>query len=216
MVHGVYLATPSGRLLEGRFSTSICPHGDFFARNCLGRMYFELAIAQTSLDKPHNLWKAYIDFESNNDHERARDLFEKHTLISNQTMTVRELKTFREASGANEAHEESMGCKEKIREVYERAIANVPPVEEKCYWKRYIYLWINYASYEEMSQFEIRQLNRNSGRHILGNTIRKAPRKKIFEKYIAIDSLTQSMWSFQLKTKIFFEKLLEPIKYRAD
>ncbi|KAI8002533.1 Crooked neck-like protein 1 [Camellia lanceoleosa] len=41
--------------------------------------------------------------------------------------------------------EESMGCKEKTREVYERAIANVPPVEEKRYWQRYIYLWINYA-----------------------------------------------------------------------
>ncbi|KAJ8436578.1 hypothetical protein Cgig2_031519 [Carnegiea gigantea] len=34
--------------------------------------------------------------------------------------------------------------------VYERAIANVPPGEEKRYWQRYIYLWINYALYEEL------------------------------------------------------------------
>ncbi|KAJ7544640.1 hypothetical protein O6H91_09G087500 [Diphasiastrum complanatum] len=46
--------------------------------------------------------------------------------------------------------EESVGDKEKIREVYERAIANVPPAEEKRYWQRYIYLWINYALYEEL------------------------------------------------------------------
>ncbi|KAK2376952.1 crooked neck protein [Trifolium repens] len=38
--------------------------------------------------------------------------------------------------------EESVGNKERIREVYERAIANVPPAEEKRYWQRYIYLFI--------------------------------------------------------------------------
>jgi crooked neck len=37
--------------------------------------------------------------------------------------------------------EESAGNTEKTREVYERAIANVPPAEEKRYWQRYIYLW---------------------------------------------------------------------------
>ncbi|KAM4833006.1 crooked neck-like protein 1 isoform X2 [Urocitellus parryii] len=39
---------------------------------------------------------------------------------------------------------------ETVREVYERAIANVPPIQEKRHWKRYIYLWINYALYEEL------------------------------------------------------------------
>lgn len=46
--------------------------------------------------------------------------------------------------------EESVGNKDRIRDVYERAIANVPPAEEKRYWQRYIYLWINYALYEEL------------------------------------------------------------------
>uniref|UniRef100_A0A0D9WQS8 Pre-mRNA-splicing factor Syf1/CRNKL1-like C-terminal HAT-repeats domain-containing protein n=1 Tax=Leersia perrieri TaxID=77586 RepID=A0A0D9WQS8_9ORYZ len=46
--------------------------------------------------------------------------------------------------------EESVMNKDRIREVYERAIANVPPAEEKRYWQRYIYLWINYALYEEL------------------------------------------------------------------
>ncbi|KAG8522980.1 Crooked neck-like protein 1, partial [Galemys pyrenaicus] len=39
---------------------------------------------------------------------------------------------------------------ETVREVYERAIANVPPIPEKRHWKRYIYLWVNYALYEEL------------------------------------------------------------------
>lgn len=116
--------------------------------------------------------------------------------------------------------EESVGTKERIREVYERAIANVPPAEEKRYWQRYIYLWINYALYEELdagdvertrdvyreclkliphekfsfakvwllaAQFEIRQLNLTGARQILGNAIGKAPKDKIFKKYIEIE-----------------------------
>ncbi|XP_041325204.1 crooked neck-like protein 1 isoform X2 [Pyrgilauda ruficollis] len=36
------------------------------------------------------------------------------------------------------------------KEVYKRAIANMPPIQEKRHWKRYIYLWISYALYEEL------------------------------------------------------------------
>ncbi|CAG2250099.1 CLF1 [Mytilus edulis] len=45
---------------------------------------------------------------------------------------------------------EADGNTEQIRETYERAIANVPPSKEKRHWRRYIYLWINYAVYEEL------------------------------------------------------------------
>ncbi|XP_008246005.1 PREDICTED: crooked neck-like protein 1 [Prunus mume] len=116
--------------------------------------------------------------------------------------------------------EESAGNKDRIREVYERAIANVPPVPEKRYWQRYIYLWINYALYEELDAgdmerardvyreclqliphkkfsfakiwllaagFEIRQLNLESARKILGTAIGKSPKHKIFKKYIEIE-----------------------------
>ncbi len=41
-------------------------------------------------------------------------------------------------------------CATQVREVYERAIANVPPAPEKRYWQRYIYLWIKYALWEEL------------------------------------------------------------------
>ncbi|XP_065187063.1 crooked neck-like protein 1 [Sycon ciliatum] len=37
-----------------------------------------------------------------------------------------------------------------VRETYERAIANIPPSAEKRHWRRYIYLWIFYAMYEEL------------------------------------------------------------------
>jgi len=39
---------------------------------------------------------------------------------------------------------------ERIREVYERAIAAVPPSSHKHLWRRYVYLWLRYACYEEL------------------------------------------------------------------
>ena len=38
----------------------------------------------------------------------------------------------------------------RVREVYERAVAHVPPGDEKKHWRRYIFLWINYALFEEI------------------------------------------------------------------
>lgn len=46
--------------------------------------------------------------------------------------------------------EESSHDPERVRDVYERAIAQIPPSNEKRHWRRYIYLWIFYALYEEM------------------------------------------------------------------
>eukprot|EP00049_Salpingoeca_infusionum_P017943 m.355058 g.355058 ORF g.355058 m.355058 type:complete len:665 (+) comp17170_c0_seq1:140-2134(+) len=46
---------------------------------------------------------------------------------------------------------EEEGDVDATRDVYERAIANVPLVEEKRFWRRYIYLWIYYAVFEELS-----------------------------------------------------------------
>ncbi|XP_060604882.1 crooked neck-like protein 1 [Ruditapes philippinarum] len=45
---------------------------------------------------------------------------------------------------------EADGNVDQIRDTYERAIANIPPSQDKRFWRRYIYLWINYALYEEL------------------------------------------------------------------
>ena len=45
--------------------------------------------------------------------------------------------------------------RERVRDVYERAVANMPLVNEKKYWKRYIYLWIYYAVFEELQVQDI-------------------------------------------------------------
>ncbi|KAK9940036.1 hypothetical protein M0R45_016712 [Rubus argutus] len=69
--------------------------------------------------------------------------------------------------------EESAGNKDKIREIYERAIGNVPPALEKRYWKRYIYLWINYALYEELEAGDMER-----AREVYGQCLKLIPHRK--------------------------------------
>jgi len=45
--------------------------------------------------------------------------------------------------------EEMGGDPDRVREVYERAIAQVPPTQEKRHWRRYIFLFLFYAIWEE-------------------------------------------------------------------
>ena len=51
--------------------------------------------------------------------------------------------------------EETLGNVDRVRDVYERAIAQIPPTHEKRHWRRYIYLWIFYAIWEEMDNLDI-------------------------------------------------------------
>lgn len=112
-----------------------------------------------------------------------------------------------------------------VREVYERAISNVPPVQEKKYWRRYIYLWIKYALFEELladdgdgassdrcqqvyktclsviphqqftfakvwvlyAKFLIRQRDVSAARRVLGESLGKCPKKKLFRSYIELE-----------------------------
>eukprot|EP01111_Echinosteliopsis_oligospora_P009984 TRINITY_DN3023_c0_g1_i2.p1 TRINITY_DN3023_c0_g1~~TRINITY_DN3023_c0_g1_i2.p1 ORF type:complete len:681 (-),score=170.49 TRINITY_DN3023_c0_g1_i2:88-2130(-) len=134
--------------------------------------------------------------------------------------------------------EEADGDIEKVREVYERAIANVPPGNEKRLWRRYLYLWINYALYEELEtkdidkarevykecvklvphkifsfsklwilycNFEIRQKQLQSARLIYGNAIGLAPKDKIFNGYIQLET---QLGNFDRCRKLY-EKYLE-------
>ncbi len=51
--------------------------------------------------------------------------------------------------------EESSGDVDRIREVYERAVAQVPPAQEKRLWRRYVFLWIFYAIWEELETRDV-------------------------------------------------------------
>ncbi|KAG8715162.1 NineTeen Complex (NTC) component [Ceratobasidium sp. 394] len=47
------------------------------------------------------------------------------------------------------------GSVERVRDVYERAVAQIPPGGEKRHWRRYVFLWLNYAVFEELETKDI-------------------------------------------------------------
>ena len=50
---------------------------------------------------------------------------------------------------AYRASDGSAEAAERVREVYERAVANTPPSVEKRHWRRYVFLFLMYAVFEE-------------------------------------------------------------------
>ncbi|KAJ6525605.1 hypothetical protein B0H19DRAFT_1007731 [Mycena capillaripes] len=61
----------------------------------------------------------------------------------------------------------------RVREVYERAVAQVPPGTEKRHWRRYIFLWLDYALFEEI---ETKDYSR--ARQIYQEAIKLVPHKQ--------------------------------------
>ncbi|XP_069117368.1 crooked neck-like protein 1 [Argopecten irradians] len=133
---------------------------------------------------------------------------------------------------------EADGNIEQTRDTFERAIANIPPSQEKRYWRRYIYLWVNYALFEELeaqdiertrevykacldiiphkkftfakvwllfAQFEIRQKNLQGARRVLGTSIGKCPKNKLFRGYIELEL---QLREFE-RCRILYEKFVE-------
>lgn len=101
-------------------------------------------------DKAEEVYKKYSAFERKHGNKEGID----------DVVTSKKRLEYEEACRANPMNydnwfdyarlEESTGDIERVREVYERAVANTPPAEEKRYWQRYIYLWIFYALFEEL------------------------------------------------------------------
>lgn len=57
------------------------------------------------------------------------------------------LRAAREEGESSTAIEEAIA---RVREVYERSVGQVPPGREKRHWRRYIFLWLDYALFEEI------------------------------------------------------------------
>lgn len=89
------------------------------------------------------LGRRRIQYEDELQHDgRNYDVWFDYTRL--EEGAYRDLK---EEGSTDEELEAQIG---RIREVYERAVAQVPPGGEKRHWRRYIFLWLNYALFEEI------------------------------------------------------------------
>ncbi|KAK3900729.1 Pre-mRNA-splicing factor clf-1 [Staphylotrichum tortipilum] len=69
--------------------------------------------------------------------------------------------------------EETGGDPDRVREIYERAISQVPPTQEKRHWRRYIFLFLFYAIWEEREAKDVER-----ARQIYDTCLGLIPHKK--------------------------------------
>lgn len=114
------------------------------------RVIYKYALEHLSKDKSLDLYKAYSIHEKKfGDKAGIEDvIFSKRKFQYEQE--IAENPTNYDAWFDYLRLIENEDNVELTRETYERAIANVPPANDKNYWRRYIYFWINYALYEEL------------------------------------------------------------------
>merc|ERR1719502_2495370 len=134
---------------------------------------FKLALDVLPKGASDELYRAYVSFEKQHG---DRDAIEE--VVLNKRRFI-----YEEAIKANPRNydtwfdyvrlEESCGDVGRIREVYERAVANKPPVMQKRFWRRYIYLWIYYALFEELQTADIER-----ARAVYNGLIKMVPHKQ--------------------------------------
>jgi crooked neck len=109
------------------------------------------SLSENERKKREELYQTYITFEKK--HGNRRDV-EDAVLTKQRTKYRQRLQAdpydydgWFELATLEEEH----GDVTTVRDTYERAVANVPPSTSiKDHWRRYVYLWIYYAVFEEL------------------------------------------------------------------
>jgi len=107
-------------------------------------------------EKRKELYNSYLDFEKKfGDKKGIEDVVyrnQKAKYKKKLEASPHDYDTWFELAKLEKEH----GTIEGVREVYERAVAQMPPsTDNKEHWKRYIYLWIYYAVWEELSNKDL-------------------------------------------------------------
>lgn len=114
------------------------------------RVLYKYALDRLPRSKSMKLHQSYTTFEKQfGDKEGVEDVILSKRRVQYEELIKENSKNY-DAWFDYARLEETLGDPGKVREVYERAIAQVPPTMEKRHWRRYIYLWIFYALYEEL------------------------------------------------------------------
>lgn len=127
-------------------------------------IFFQFALSRIPRSKSAGLYASYTKFEKQfgtqntleatvfakrriqYEEEVKQDGFNFDTWFDYSRLEEAALRDLKREGGT---HEEVKVGIDRVREVYERAVAHVPPGEEKKHWRRYIFLWLNYALFEE-------------------------------------------------------------------
>eukprot|EP00915_Cephaloidophora_sp_WS-2016_P006272 GHVH01008260.1.p1 GENE.GHVH01008260.1~~GHVH01008260.1.p1 ORF type:complete len:635 (+),score=97.84 GHVH01008260.1:2218-4122(+) len=130
--------------------------------------------------------KELIDFELKNGFrkiERARPTDVKVSDVEDKILSTWRSR-YKEEIAANPRHydvwfdylrlEEANGTSDEIIEAYTEAVSNVPPVNKKQYWRRYIYLWLFFAVYLEVKANDVIK-----AKEVISQAIDTVPHKEL-------------------------------------
>ncbi|KAF3043152.1 NineTeen Complex (NTC) component [Didymella heteroderae] len=113
------------------------------------RAIYKFALDRMPRSKSVNLHKAFTTFEKQyGDRDGIEDVVLSKRRVHYEEQIKENPKNY-DAWIDFARLEETSGNTDRVRDVYERAIAQIPPTQEKRHWRRYIYLWLFYAVYEE-------------------------------------------------------------------
>ncbi|OCK97508.1 cell cycle control protein [Cenococcum geophilum 1.58] len=137
------------------------------------RAIYKFALDRMPRSKSVNLHKAYTTFEKQfGDRDGVEDVILSKRRVQYEEQVKENPKNY-DAWIDHARLEETAGDVDRVRDVYERAIAQIPPTQEKRHWRRYIYLWIFYALYEEMTNQDVERT-----RQIYQECLKLLPHKK--------------------------------------
>ena len=115
----------------------------------------EAALSPYEREKRNELYKAYVAFEKKHGDQQG---IEDVILTKQRAEYKKRLATDpHDYDGWFEwaKLESDHGDTALVRDVYEQAVANIPPSDQKDHWRRYIFLWIYYAIFEELKMNDL-------------------------------------------------------------
>ncbi|TFY75779.1 hypothetical protein EWM64_g8233 [Hericium alpestre] len=152
------------------------------------RVIYKFALSRLPRSKSANLYAAYTRFEKQHgtrtslestvlgkrriqyEEELAHDGRNYDVWFDYARLEEGAYQQLKEEGATAEEEEKSAG---RVREVYERAVAQVPPGGEKRHWRRYIFLWLFYALFEETETKDYAR-----ARQIYQTAVQLAPHKQ--------------------------------------
>ena len=137
------------------------------------RAIYKYALDCLPRSKAQILHKAYTTFEKQfGDREGVEDVILSRRRVQYEEKIKENPKNYDVWFDYARLEETSQDV-DRVREVYEQAISQIPPTQEKRHWRRYIYLWIFYALWEEMDNKDI-----DRARAIYSECLKLIPHKK--------------------------------------
>jgi len=172
-VFGMAIETLGDNFMDERLFIAYARFEAKFKEYERARAIYKYALDRLPRSKSIILHKAYTTFEKQfGDREGVEDVILSKRRVQYEEQVKENSKNY-DVWFDYARLEETSGDVDRVRDVYERAIAQIPPTQEKRHWRRYIYLWIFYALWEEMDNKDIER-----ARQIYQECLKLVPHKK--------------------------------------